>query len=201
MLPSLVFAGTATNISGLYRTGQETHVENWWLNIDDHWTASNSEGKAYAVIYPPSGWATAASADWISAGPMGYPGGNVNYTYALTFDITGSGTGAVNNAAITLTLYVDDAATILVNGKQATAVSGTNLYKNPTTLTLSSGFVIGSNTISISVANAGGATGVMVSSITGAVPETGAWIPVAIMIGAFAWFRLHRKRHALPAAV
>lgn len=190
-------AGTATSITGLYRTGEQYHVEDWWKLVDNHWTATNAEGKAYVLWY--SLGASSNSAAWISAGPTGYPAAGLDYSYSLAFNIAGTGTGAANNAAISLTLYVDDTATIYVNGVQTAVVSGNNLASTPTTLTLSSNFVLGANTIRIAVNNAGGATGLMVSSITGVVPEAGAWLPVAAGLGAVCWFRFGRRKK-LPLA-
>jgi len=195
------WAGTATSIAGLYTTGQERHIENWWMSVDNHWTSSNAEGKAYVIGFPPSGWAASSSAKWISASPTGYPDMGVNYSYALVFNVGGVGIGAVSNAVITLTLYVDDTATILVNGAQAAVVNGSNLYANPTTLALNSNFVIGANTIGIVVHNTGGAGGLMVSSISGVVPETGAWLPLVAALGLVGWLRLRGRKHSLPAAV
>lgn len=192
LLAATAQAGTATSITGLYRTGQQYHVEDWWKLVDNHWTATNAEGKAYVLWY--SLGASSSSAGWISAGPTGYPSASVDYSYSLSFNIAGTGSGAANNAAITLTLYVDDTARIYVNGVQTAVVSGSNLHNTPTTVTLNSNLVIGANTIRIAVKNAGGASGLMVSSITGVVPEVGAWLPVAAGLGIVAWFRFGRRK-------
>lgn len=202
----LAQAGTATSITGLYTTGSS--YDSAYPFVDSHWKVTNStSGNAYVVLWgTPGAWASSTSAKWISALPSatgGFYGQSttVSYNYALTFQVAGSGSGSVNNVAITLTLYVDDSATIYVNGTQVAVVSGSNLYSTSTTLTLSSGFVVGSNTISISVNNAGGASGLMVSSISGAiVPEVGAWVPLAAALVLFGWFRLRPKRKLRLAA-
>ncbi|MFT3868630.1 MAG: hypothetical protein QM715_09035 [Nibricoccus sp.] len=187
-------AGTATSITGLYRTGQESTPE-WFWGVDNHWTSSNASGEAYVVgLFLPGSWATSSSAKWISANVFGSPGTSVDYSYALTFDIAGTGTGATSNASITLTLYVDDTAIIYVNGVQTAVVNGSNLNSTPTTLTLNSNFVIGSNTISIAVHNVAGSSGLMVSSISGVVPEVGAWVPLAGTLLLYGWLRLRRKK-------
>jgi hypothetical protein len=198
--PALL-AGTATSISGLYTTGSTT--SNTSPFVDSHWYVSNTASQtAYVVMWgAPSDWATSSSARWISAASNGYPGTSVDYSYALDFNIAGNGSGAVGNVAVNLTLYVDDTAKIYVNGVQTAIVSGSSRWTTPTTLTLGSNFNIGTNTISVQVANSGGgASGVMVSAINGKiVPEVGAVIP---LIGAFVAFLVWRMRRAkkLPLA-
>lgn len=203
-LTGSIYAGTATSISGLYTTGQETSVVNWWQQVDNHWTVTNSANSTYAYVIgsAPSDWSTSTSAGWISASSTGYPGTTVDYSYALTFSINGPVSGAVSNVSITLTLYVDDSATIFVNGTKVTVVSGNSLWTTPTTLTLNSNFKVGSNTIAIAVSNSGGgASGLMVSSITGVVPEMGTWMPIVGALGLVGWIRFRSKKCRLPVAV
>jgi hypothetical protein len=101
-----------------------------------------------------------------------------------------------------MTLAVDDSAVISVNGAAGIGTTGTGQWSRSQNVTLNNGFVIGSNTITITVSNSGaGATGVFVSSISGVVPEVGAWMPVAVAVGLLVWARFRPKKHTLPAAV
>ncbi|MFT3783123.1 MAG: hypothetical protein QM790_14030 [Nibricoccus sp.] len=196
-------AGTATSITGLYVTGIDGTDKG---TRDDHWKLSGGS-QAYVISTPASGWmANTASAKWISNTSDGFGSGTGNYTYTLTFSIAGnvgnSGTTSVSNAVVYMTLAVDDSAVITVNGGNAISTTGTSQWSNTQNVTLTNGFVIGTNTITVTVSNSGGgASGLLVSSISGAVPETGTWIPLALAAGLIIWLRLRPKRHALPAAV
>lgn len=200
-------AGTATSISGLYRTGIDGRDSG---SRDDNWRMSGNIGgsnQAYVVSnsnVSSNGWlANTSNAKWISYASNGSSGlGNGTYTYTLTFNIAGTGTGAVNNVNIFMTLAVDDSAVVTVNGGNGVSTSGTGQWSRTQNLTLSNGFVIGTNTITITVSNSGsGPSGVMVTSISGVVPEVGTWVPLAAAFGVLAWMRLRRKKHTLPAAV
>lgn len=207
-------AGTATSITGLYYTGQSTTTvktgRNSSYTYDNYWTVTNSStGYAYVITGSnlPSSWASSSSAKWISASSSATPGTTTAYAYSLSFNIAGSGsTGeSVSNASISLTLAVDDVATIYVNGVAALTTTGSSQWSSTATYTLNSSnssFVIGTNTITIVVSNSGtGASGLMVTSISGVVPETGTWLPGVVALGVFGWLRLRRKKHALAAAV
>ncbi len=197
-------AGTATSITGLYTTGANTYtvvIPGRDPTFDSNWNIST--GDAYVVTrnVPPNWVANTGSAKWISYASD--PNlANATYSYTLTFNIAGNGNDgdAVNNATITMALAVDDNATILVNGNLTSlAASG---WTQTTSLVLNSHFKQGSNTITINVANSGsGPTGLLVSSISGAVPEVGTWIPVVGGLFAFIWLRFRPRKSALPAAV
>lgn len=196
-----VRAGTATSITGLYTTGSTSSPS--YPFVDSHWYVNSpSTQSAYVVTSgAPSDWASSTSGKWISATASGFPGTNVNYSYALTFNIGGTGTGNANGASVKMTLYVDDTARVYVNGVQTALLNGNSLWTTPTTLTLNSNFVIGSNTISVVVANSGGgASGVLVSAINGAVvPEVGTCLPLVGALLAFVCWRLYPRRK-LPLA-
>ena len=183
-------AGTATSITGLYTTGASGTTR------DSNWRESNGS-RAYVVTNNvPGDWAPdTASAQWISyaANPNQ---ANATYTYTLSFTIGGTGTGAVSNVAITLTLAVDDSASVYVNGgNTGVTTSGWNTTKTLVLNSTNSNFQIGTNTLTINVSNSGaGATGLLVSSITGAVPEVATWLPVAGALSLFGWIRLRPKK-------
>jgi hypothetical protein len=199
-------AGTATSITGLYTTGANTYTvsipgPNNNPTYDSNWNITT--GDAYVVTNNvPGPWVdNTGSAKWISYASN--PNlNNATYSYTLTFNIAGNGNDgdAVNNITITMALAVDDDATILVNGT-LTSLTASGWAK-ASTVVLNSNFKQGSNTITINVANSGnGATGLLVSSIGGVVPEVGTWIPVVGGLFAFILIRFRPRKSALPAAV
>jgi hypothetical protein len=126
------------------------------------------------------------------------------YVYTTTFTISGNGSAgtAVTGFTLNLQLAADNNFDIFVNPastSQALAVgtaayvSPVNAYTATSAVALSSGFVIGVNTISIQVENAGSAgasninfSGLLVYSagFSGlAVPEVGSWLPLAAALG------------------
>lgn len=204
VMAGLARAGTATSITGLYTTGIDANGDG--NTYDDHWTAS-SGNNAYVVSNSnvnSNGWlANTGSARWISYASNGSSGlGSGTYTYTLTFNIAGTGTGAVSGVNVYMTLAVDDSAVITVNNGNAVSTTGTGQWSRTQNLTLSNGFVIGTNTITITVSNSGaGPSGVMVTSISGVVPEVGTWVPLAVAFGLIAWVRFRPRKRLLPAAV
>ncbi len=193
-------AGTATSITGLYTTGTGTGSR------DSNWLLSDGR-RAYVVTSSvPGDWMdNTTSARWVSysnnAQACSSDAGTFSYT--LKFRIGGTGTNPVSNVAITLALAVDDSATIAVNGSSAgMTVSGWDRISTVTLNAGNSNFVLGENTITLTVSNSGrGATGLFVSSISGVVPEVGAWAPAAAALGVFCWFRFFRGKRRFPAAV
>ncbi|MBK9990204.1 MAG: hypothetical protein IPP19_05555 [Verrucomicrobia bacterium] len=193
-------AGTATSISGLYATGLTGNTR------DSNWDIVGRQNGAYVVTSSVGGWMAnpANGTKWISYAANPFLA-NTTYSYTLTFNIAGNGINGdvVNNVAIAMTLAVDDQATILVNGN-LTSLTASG-WTQTSTLALNSSnstFKQGVNTITINVANSGnGATGLLVSSIGGVVPEVGTWIPVLGGLATFAWMRFRPRKSALPAAV
>jgi hypothetical protein len=201
VMTTLAHAGTATSITGLYTTGLDGNDAG---SRDDHWKMSDGN-YAYVVSnanVTSHGWqANTTSTKWISYASNGSTGlGSGTYTYTLTFNINGTGSGAVSGVSVYMALAVDDSAVITVNGGNPVNSTGGSQWASTQNVTLNNGFVIGSNTITITVSNSGaGASGVFVSSISGVVPEVGAWMPVAGALALFSWLRLRRKKK-LPLA-
>jgi hypothetical protein len=200
-LSTAACASTATAISGIYYTG----VSNSGALLaagttDPHWTVTYAahtgsataltanEGAAYVVsgssISGTSWTPNTTTAQWITApgalvapsGPTNTGGsslpGDANYVYTLAFNIAGTGTGTITNAvSIALTLSADD----------------------------SSVFHVGTNYISIVVANAGASTGMngsgllvyqvgtstLIDGHAAPVPEAGTWLPLVGALGAY----------------
>jgi len=206
LLASSVRAGTATGISGLYTTGVDANAD----ARDDHWIRGNGSA-AYVVSNANASnnaWYTTSGAKWISSTPSGVvwfsPG---TYSYTLTFDVTGSpGTNAgdvASGVSIFMTLAVDGNAAITVNGANSVSTAGNSPWTQTQNVTLTNGFLIGSNTITITVQNPNwfyGTQGVLVSSISGVVPEVGAWVPLVGTLLLFGWLRLRPKKK-FPLAV
>jgi len=206
VITSQAQAGTATSINGLYVTGIDGTDTG---TRDDHW-AMSAGGYAYVVSNTnvnTNGWlANVGSSKWISYANNGSTGlGSGAYTYTLSFTIAGNPQTQgepVSNVSVYMTLAVDDSAVVTVNGGNGVSTTGTGQWSRTQNLTLSNGFVIGNNTITITVSNSGsGPSGVMVTSISGVVPEVGTWVPLAIAFGLFAWARFRPRKHTLPAAV
>jgi hypothetical protein len=130
--------------------------------------------------------------------------------YTTTFTIGGTGTAGtpVTGFAMDLSVSADNRFAVFVNpaslGTAALATSTANYVApdnaysySPLNVTLTSGFVIGVNTISIEVQNAGSAntattnySGLLVygSNFVG-LPELGSWLPLAAAVGAYGlWF-------------
>jgi hypothetical protein len=145
---------------------------------------------------------------------------SVIYVYTTTFTITGNATAGTAITGLTMQLSVagDNTFAVFVNPSntatalaQSTAkfVAPSNAYTYaPLNVSLSSGFVVGVNTISIEVQNAGGSnsistnfSGVMVygSNFIGA-PEVGSWVPVAAAALLYALWAWRRARPAVLAA-
>lgn len=141
------------------------------------------------------------------------------YVYTTTFTITGNGTAGTAVTGFTLNLQVsaDNNFDIFVNPASTTTalgvgtaayVSGANAYTAASAIALTSGFVIGVNTISIQVENAAAAgsssinySGLLVYGGSVALPEVGAWLPlVAAMTLYGAWRGRRSFTHRLAAA-
>jgi hypothetical protein len=200
LLVGSVRGGTATSITGLYKTGIDGNGDgsddHWRINGSAAYVVSNTNADGHGWYAPPSG------VSWISATGSG----NVLYlgrtfAYTLTFNITGSpgsnAGDAVSGVSIYMTLAVDSGAVITVNNATGVSTTGNNQSGQTQNITLSNGFVVGSNTITVTVQNDNwfyGSQGLMVSSISGVVPEVGTWIPVASALALFGWYRLRPKK-------
>jgi hypothetical protein len=128
------------------------------------------------------------------------------YIYTTTFTISGNGSAgtAVTGFTLNLSLSADNNFDVFVNPASTTAelgvgtaayVSPDNAYTATAAVALTSGFVIGVNTISVEVENAGVASGHNINysgllvynvGFAGlAVPELGTWLPLAAALGLY----------------
>jgi hypothetical protein len=274
VLASGAHGGTATDVNGLYNTGENnTFGDLSGGTQDSHWAVTYAstnggstanatyKGSSYVVDaaannaghtdYIDAGWVpNAGNAQWIvppgamtaatggtantggvylpgngGTGAAGQPNNTADtneavFVYTLAFTITGTGTGAVSNVDLTMTVAADDQYAIYVNptGNGASiptgtaASTGTNAWGNTTAVTLptNAGFVIGTNYLVVVVDNTNSVTGnsgstalnpsgLLVYNMTGfvngaIVPEVGTWIPVAGAVGLYGMVLWRRPR-------
>jgi len=149
----------------------------------------------------------------VDTSPVAYNNSNSTvYVYTTTFTITSTAAAGTAITGFTLNLNVsaDNSYAVFVNPSNSGAflgtstakyVSGANAYSAaPSAIALTSGFVVGVNTISVEVQNAG--TGNVYSTnysgvlVYGAgfigIPEYGTWLPLvaaAVLYGCWVWRR------------
>jgi hypothetical protein len=148
-----------------------------------------------------------------NSSPLPYNNANAaEYVYTTTFTITGTGTGAITGFTLNLSLAADNSFSIFVNPAStrtvlnpATAayVSAASAYTATSAVALTSGFVVGVNTISIEVENAGKAgtsqinySGLLVygAGMTGVLPEVGTWVPMVGAVLVYGLLFMARRR-------
>lgn len=207
-LSAAAMSASAATIPGLFNTGVLNNGTTAAAgSVDLHYSLFSSPDVNFpgpnAIVSNPIAtgyWlANSATSQWIGpAENQGYPTGAANhaagdYTYRLTFDLTGFDPAT---AQITGSWAVDNQGTaIRLNG----AVTGNTAsgYTALTAFTVTSGFVAGINTLDFVVREfaAGGAnpTGLRVDGIAGtadvaAVPAPPAiWLLGTGLIGVFGW--------------
>jgi hypothetical protein len=149
----------------------------------------------------------------VDTAPVAYNNSNSTvYVYTTTFTITSTAAAGTAITGLTLNLNVsaDNSYAVFVNPASSAAflststakyVSGANAYSAaPSAIALTSGFVVGVNTISVEVQNASTSnsyatnySGVLVygAGFIG-IPEYGTWLPLAAaaaLYGCWAWRR------------
>ena len=157
-------AGETKTVSTFFSTG----VDNAGIPLaagfaDPHWTLAGVFGgpRAFRVTNPSGlGWCgNTSSSSWISADANSGNGTAGLYLYTLVFDLSGFDPAT---AQISGTLSVDDTATIRLNG--ATIDAPAYSYGSLTALSITTGFVAGSNTLTIEVMSIGGPAGLQISA-------------------------------------
>jgi hypothetical protein len=111
-----------------------------------------------------SAWvANTATSRWIGPNSPAANGPVGNYIYKTTFTLP-----EFSEASIVGELSADDKITdILINGVSAGNPTPLGSWTTVSKFTISSGFVVGTNTIEFKISNAGGPTGLRIHSITG----------------------------------
>ena len=159
-----ISTGEVKPVSTFFSTG----VDNAGIPLaagfaDPHWTLTGVFGgpRAFRVTNPSGlGWCgNTSTSSWISADANSGNGTAGIYLYTLVFDLSGFDPAT---AQISGTLSVDDTATIRLNG--ATIDAPAYSYGSLTPLSITSGFVAGSNTLTIEVMSIGGPAGLQISA-------------------------------------
>ncbi|HEX8200737.1 MAG TPA: hypothetical protein VF590_09635, partial [Isosphaeraceae bacterium] len=162
LLLGAVHAAPAETIRTLFNTGVDENGAALARGAKDpHYTVSPGPGPFVA-----GNWEATATSAWISASADAFPG-NGTFTYTTTFDLTGSVPGT---ARIQGSVSADDGVTIALNGaeKFSNPLSDTNQpWTRLVGFTIDSGFVAGRNTLTFTVPNTGGPSGLHVQ-MTGA---------------------------------
>ncbi|WP_353929298.1 lamin tail domain-containing protein [Okeanomitos corallinicola TIOX110] len=158
-------------ITGLHNTGVDNNDKVLGDSVaDSHYqmTTYPTDTATPAVTSPSSslagGWvANTDTSRWIgpksesATGPVG------EYIYKTTFNLP-----EFSEAAIVGELSADDQITdILINGVSAGNPTPLGAWNTVSKFSISSGFVVGKNTIEFKINNGGGPTGLRIHSITG----------------------------------
>lgn len=127
-------------------------------------TYANASGSGTAVVFANAPYSTTVpGSQWISTTANGGNGSIGQTTYTDTFVLQANETYTG-----TFSFEADDSASVLLNGNTILADDGSARYFGPNTLTISSGLLAGTNTISIIDNNTGGIAGVsFAGSFTG----------------------------------
>jgi hypothetical protein len=146
-----------------------------------------------AVTYKhPSYVPNSLTSSWISNSPDGNPGWGL-LTFETTFTLSGSTAGA----QITGLWAVDNRAEIFLNGND-TGIGlpfGYDAFEalHPFSITNSSWFVVGTNTLSFGVIDDGPPLGLRVDGLAGSVPEPGTWAMMIIGFAGLGFMAYRRK--------
>jgi hypothetical protein len=215
--------GTAYVINTTQTTYSSQFPSGYWANNTSQAQWITAPGAVFTNGFGVANGSVNAGGDGLygyGSGTAAMNGTNTAiYIYTTTFTISGNGTAgtAVTGFTLNLQLAADNSFDVFVNPASTTAVmlggtakyaSGGNAYTSTSAIALTSGFVIGVNTISVEVQNAytSGAgqinySGLLVYSagFAGVVPEVGTWLPLAAgsaLYGVWAWRAFRRKAQA-----
>ncbi|MFZ5721084.1 MAG: PEPxxWA-CTERM sorting domain-containing protein [Pseudomonadota bacterium] len=204
----------AATINGLFNTGTDaTNLALVGGNgvADPHYSIFSSTTPGFAggqaVTYFNSAYAAEdADSRWISLAANGSSGFNTT-VYRTTFDLSGLDP---SSAQISGLWAVDNNAEIFLNGSTTgvTLPNGANSFGLLHSFTISSGFVLGLNTLDFRVNDAGPPTALRVDSLagvaelasppTGGIPEPSTWTLLILGFGT-AGAALRRRRAPLHA--
>jgi len=196
-LPCLASASPIT----VFGTGEDTSGgrDLAYQIISDTTGEITPPAQAFVVTALGDNWTSAPGALWI--GPAANQSNllrngcctNTSDTYQSTFSLAGF---IPSSAVLNFILAADDNVGITLNGTTVFTNPGTPEYLGTTSLSVTSGFVAGTNTLDFTVHNVGGPTGLDVAvtgTATSAVPEPSTAIPLALcgLVGGL-WMRRRR---------
>ena len=161
-------------IADLYNTGVDNARNLLGDSVaDSHYTLTSSpagtvtpavttRGNTYPIV--PGVWvANTKTSRWIGPNTASAEGPVGNYTYKTTFTLP-----SFSTASIVGEISVDNNITdILINGVSVGNIAAIRTFTTISKFSISSGFVVGTNTIEFKVYNGGGPTGLLVDSIVG----------------------------------
>jgi hypothetical protein len=199
-LCGMTLCARGDTISTLFSTGVDASgsVLTHTTDRDPHYIVTPGYNPLVDLSPASHGWdANTASSEWIR--PDFFTGST--QSFKTTFDLTGLNPAS---ASITAQLWADDGATVFLNGTPVFTGSFPG-YLHPDSLTLTSGFVSGVNTLMFVVPNADAAQGLQfkVTSATanpigGAAPlPSSAWGGLALLTG-WGMRRLVRRSALVP---
>ncbi len=174
-VPFTVSAPSILSATGLHVTnGRDNNYE----------IASDTTGEilapaaAFVVTSPAGGWGTIPGASWIA--PAADQSNatrngcctNTSDEYQLIFTVTSN----PSTAALNVTVAADDYVDVLLNGVSVFTHPNTAMWGTPVTFSITSGFVLGTNTLDFIVTNGGGPTG-LIATITSPVAAQARFVP------------------------
>lgn len=183
-------------------------VHNTGVNGSDSLVAAGAQVSFWTLASEPAGaseaiggnpfryhngayFADTATAAWVAPTASGNAGVGGNYTYALTFDLTGLDP---TSASISGIFGTDNNGSISLNGNAPVATTSFGGFGSTTAFSFTSGFVAGLNTIDVTTNNGGDPTAFFVqfnsaAASTSGVPEPSTMLMVGLGLIAFASIR------------
>lgn len=199
-----VTPGQAATITNLYNTGVDNSGTALGSSvIDPHYTLVVSPaGTVTPAVTVPDGFpippwiANTTTSRWIGPNTDSADGPVGDYTYRTTFTLSSFVTASITGQWSTDNAGLD----ILINGISTGFTTSFENFGNLNNFSISSGFVVGTNTLEFRLNNGGGGgpTGLRVANIQGtftpAVPEPST-ILGSLAIGLLGAGSMFKKRH------
>jgi len=173
-------------------------VHNTGVNGSDVLVAAGAQVSFWTLVNKPAGasepiggnpfrfhdgayFADTATAAWVAPTASGNAGVGGNYTYALTFDLTGLDP---TSASISGIFGTDNNGSISLNGNAPVATTSFGGFGSTTAFSFTSGFVAGLNTIDVTTNNGGDPTAIFVQFNSATAPTSGVPEPTtALLVG------------------
>lgn len=185
----------AQGITGLYNTGVDSMGAKLSTDnaVDTHYTV----GGASTFTTNNALYFQDPNAAFIASQPNGQGG---SQTYTLNFDLSGASTA---NATLSGDVAYDNGVTVFLNGHQlysdVPAAPGTfDAFENlhAFSATGSDFFQTGTNTLTFQVVDYGQPTGLLVTNLTGSVPEPATWALMVLGFGMVGFGLRYRRQNS-----